>query len=631
MSAVRRRSALFLVLGLLMGLVQLGPAQAESTANLEVVGSSDLGGRGLNGDVAVVGDTAVVASGTIASVAVASDGIRNPARCAGTPDPALAGSPMGTVPATVKVVDLSDPGNPTVASEIPIEPGEAALSVDAMHVETPDFTGDLVAVGVVVCHLAASPIPRGVEYYDVTNPSVPVFLGRYLADFGDTGNFPPAVGISSQYGVSLHQQGDQVLSLSAEPFATAAGFASGDLRIVDVTNPRMPTQVGSLHPSFAQNEDILANFFSSNGCRPFHAGVQAAAHGEQAYLSGYDGGLLSVGLSDFSAPTEDGAFSYPDDPAVEGNANHVAVGEVDGDVVGVLAEDDFVAPKSEVIVDDGTTQTSFRACEAVFTLFDPEGEAPVYAHPGGEISGEAVDVGSACPAGRRPLFAGAVGPAEPLLADPDGKIAITVRGTCGFADKVQRLEEAGAIAVIMRNGTFENEEGEVEDLPIFSGDGPPEAADIPMYMVAGSDGDTIRFAAQDGATITLRDTADAWGGLRILDLSDPTSPSMLSSFHTETATQLPPDGGVYAASKSALEGDRAWVAWNSDGVRVLDLSDPSNPAEVGSFVPDDTPDPTGNFPAKALVRGVALLDTGSETLAVATDVNSGLYVLRHTS
>ncbi|MGH9180308.1 MAG: hypothetical protein ACRDY5_01140, partial [Acidimicrobiales bacterium] len=120
---------------------QTAPAPAPVVAapnaaqGLRQVGFTNLGGGGLNGDVAVVGSTAVVAAGQLSSQAFVA-GISNPIPC---PDVA------------VKVVDLSDPARPRVASTIALEPGLIAADVDALRVRTPSFTGDLAAVALAAC------------------------------------------------------------------------------------------------------------------------------------------------------------------------------------------------------------------------------------------------------------------------------------------------------------------------------------------------------------------------------------------------------------------------------------------------------------------------------------------------
>jgi hypothetical protein len=119
------------------------------------------------------------------------------------------------------------------------------------------------------------------------------------------------------------------------------------------------------------------------------------------------------------------------------------------------------------------------------------------------------------------------------------------------------------------------------------------------------------------------DEPGQFGGVRTIDLE---SDAQVGQYQTPRSTLFPPpDIGVYSASRSVADADTAYVAWNSDGVRILDVSDPANPTEVAHFVPPDRPDPSGSrLPAKALVVGV---DQGPNCTVVISDQNSGLYVL----
>ena len=115
-----------------------------------------------------------------------------------------------------------------------------------------------------------------------------------------------------------------------------------------------------------------------------------------------------------------------------------------------------------------------------------------------------------------------------------------------------------------------------------------------------------------------------WGFLRIYDGSNPAVPVPIGTFATTNAlANPPPDSGIYSLHNITVANGTAYLAWYSDGVRVLDLSDPSAPKERASFVPPDVPDPHGFFPPKALVWGVSVQDE----IVFASDINGGLYVL----
>ena len=233
---------------------------AAHAQDMRVVGRSDLGGAGLNGDVTIVGTTAIVAAGLMPAAGVHAH-LYNPYPC-----PAVA----------IKLVDLSRPRSPKVVGTIPVPAGLAAHGVSAARVHTPAFTGDLLAVALTMCGAAGMTLERGVAYYDVTQPTAPQLLGRYIADADivradsiPACGPPPLSGArcaSSQHSVSLIQRADgRVLSLSLEPGASASKYPAGDLRVVDVSDPRRPVQVGAFPPAGMP-------IFSNNGCRPFSAG-----------------------------------------------------------------------------------------------------------------------------------------------------------------------------------------------------------------------------------------------------------------------------------------------------------------------------------------------------------------------
>ncbi len=125
-------------------------------------------------------------------------------------------------------------------------------------------------------------------------------------------------------------------------------------------------------------------------------------------------------------------------------------------------------------------------------------------------------------------------------------------------------------------------------------------------------------------TGAMVDYPGEWGGLRTIDVTNPAAPNQTAVYRTPNSRQMPPPDyrGIYSVHHAVVEGDRAYAAWNSDGVRVLDLGS-GVPVEIASFVPPDAPDPTGTVPAKARVVGVDY----NATHIVVSDINSGLWVL----
>jgi len=631
---------------------------AAGAQNMRLVGKSALGGGGLNGDVAIVGTTAIVGAGLMPAAGVHAH-LYNPYPCKAV---------------TIKVVDLSTPRTPKVIATIPVPAGVAAHGVAAARVRTTAFTGDLAAVALQTCGAGGSTVERGVAYYDITRPSAPQFLGRYQADADIVHadsippcGLPPAKSAarcaSSQHSVSLVQRADgRVFSMSLEPGASAGKFASGDLRVVDVTDPRRPRQVGAFPPPGMP-------IFSPNGCRPFSAGHGAGfSHGgTRGMLAFYDGGLFVVDLPGSGKPAQLGQFKYPTDRSFEGSAAYVAAARVNGRDLALISEADFIAPTTTLIVKGPPAVSGSKlGCEAVFTLYDPDNKAQLYRTPGG-ITGELAYIGMGCPSsGGTDMHAdmGAMQHGDATAAKPKavlmdtstylsstgGRIALVDRGRqplqpappntpgCSVADRVRLAQAAGARGVVMLQTSTTAPEA-------FSPDGDPAGITIPVMMIDKKDGDALRTAmcpsvangrCVSGADVsaTMRDSQGEWGALRVVDVTDPASPRELGVHRTPRSKVFPPtDLSVFSPQRAAVRGDIAVVPWNSDGARVIDLASGA-PREVGSFVPPDMADPAGVLPAKAYVVSVAILSmggrngiAGARDYVVISDVNSGLYVL----
>ena len=629
------------LIALLATLAASGVAHAQS---MRLVGRSDLGGAGLNGEVTIVGTTAIVAAGMMPAAGVHAH-FYNPYPC-----PAVA----------IKLVDLSRPAVPRVVGTIPVPAGMAAHGVSAARVRTPRFDGDLLAVALTMCGAAGMTMERGVAYYDVTRPAAPRLLGRYQADADIVhADSIPACGppplstarcASSQHSVSLTQRTDgRVLSLSIEPGASASKYPAGDLRVVDATDPWHPVQVGAFPAAGTP-------IFSNNGCRPFSAGHGAAfSHdGRRALLAFYDGGIFSLDLAGQGSPVMRSQFTYPSDRSVEGSAAYVTSARVAGRDLALISEADFIAPTTTLVVNGDTAIAGTKfGCEAIFTLYDRANRAQLYRQPDGRVDAPLAYVGRGCPVSAGPDMMHSdmtTVRGDPYLSDVRDRIALIDRSRqpiqpgvadgsgCSVAERVRRAQAEGAKGVVILQTSATAPQA-------FSPDGDPAGITIPVMMIDKGDGDALRTAlcpsvvdgrcrATNRATASMRDAPGEWGAFRVIDVTEAATPREIGVFRTPNSSIYPPrDLGVLSPQRAAVRGSVAVVPWNSDGARVIDLAT-GVPREITHFVPPDMADPTGVLPAKAFVVSVALLTVPGRASAsrareyvVISDVNSGLYIL----
>jgi hypothetical protein len=244
------------------------------------------------------------------------------------------------------------------------------------------------------------------------------------------------------------------------------------------------------------------------------------------------------------------------------------------------------------------------------------------------VTAELVYLGRGCPAGDWTALVGAQGEhlqnADPYPREPHDRIALLERGACPFSEKVERAKAAGAVGAVLINT------GDSPLTPSSSG-GPLGAFGIPRAA-----GERLKGALAAGSPVEVTLAADLleyrdFGGVRLWDVSDPARPRDLSTFRTPRSlvdrANGPSESGRFSAHNPVVVGDLLFVAWFSDGIRVVDIRDPAAPREVAVWIPDGGESPRavrsylGGGPQ---VWGVAV----AGDLVVASDINSGLYVLR---
>jgi hypothetical protein len=145
-------------------------------------------------------------------------------------------------------------------------------------------------------------------------------------------------------------------------------------------------------------------------------------------------------------------------------------------------------------------------------------------------------------------------------------------------------------------------------------------------VLVRSDEDLDWQAEEDNAT-------PSWGGQTVYDASDLDSITPVGEYATELSDVSegePAAAGYFSAHEIILDADLEYLSWYSDGLRIVDLSDPTEPVEIASFVPAPAVDPQQHFQGQgrgtsfAMVWGVKLADG----LIYLSDMNSGLWIVQ---
>src|SRR5215207_193211 len=163
----------------------------------------------------------------------------------------------------------------------------------------------------------------------------------------------------------------------------------------------------------------------------------------------------------------------------------------------------------------------------------------------------------------------------------------------------------------------------------------PATADGDAHSSSYDDARRLLFTADEDFCYTDGSaTEKGYGYLRVYDYSNLAAPVQIGEYRTPNSLGTNDQGaGDYVIHNPLVVGTDVYISWYSDGVRVVDASDPTQPEEVAYFVP-----PSANNPVSPSQRGV--LNNATQVWGVAvdqatglvylSDMNSGLWIVRRT-
>jgi hypothetical protein len=514
----------------------------------------------------------------------------------------------------VRIFDTHNPQKVSFAGFIPSVADSRANDVKVANMSS----GDVL----VHSNESCAGGPGGFEVWDVDDPTNPTHLASVRIDeLAEITPFFFSPGTLEDVGVHnlfLFSQG------ASDYVAAVAGTAFDNFMIFDITDPTNPALasawgaeelfdpgVGDLtladDPTGSRTLASLLWLFDGFGASANRFLHDITINGDEsthAYLSNWDAGLVLLDISDPTNPSVVSVALSPTAGSLDGEVNsHAAWPSADGSVV-VETEEDFEVfsgeqPLSNFTFQERTTNTipgvgistnagsdfesnptgnnvtvtatsvavnSGPLASNTYPAEEGAGNQPKLADVG-PVTGEAVWIGRACDG-------------DTILnssAFDAGDIAVVRRGTCFFGDKLANAAAIGASAIIVANN-------------------------VP---------DTV------------------WGGVRIWDYSDPANPVLASTFNTVCSAN--PDDtscdprGTYSVHNVIVEEGKAYISWYSDGVLVLDISDPYNPVEVSRFHREGSEFEAENGGIQD-VWGIYKIP--EEPWIYASDRNGGLYILK---
>jgi hypothetical protein len=163
----------------------------------------------------------------------------------------------------------------------------------------------------------------------------------------------------------------------------------------------------------------------------------------------------------------------------------------------------------------------------------------------------------------------------------------------------------------------------------------PANADGDAHSSSFDDARRLLFTAdEDFCKNSGPPTERGWGYLRVYDYANLAAPVQIAQFRTPNSLGTSaPGSGDYTIHNPLVVGTDVYLSWYSDGIRVIDASNPASLQEVAYFVP-----PSANNPVKPSQRGVlsnapqvwGVAYDAATDLIYASDMNSGLWILERT-
>ncbi|QLG49348.1 PA domain-containing protein [Natrinema halophilum] len=515
----------------------------------------------------------------------------------------------------VPVFDVCDPHCPTYVGSLPSVEGSRINDVKVADMNS----GSILVHSNEPCDGGRG----GFEVYDVDDPTAPTHLASVQVDDAnevvrDTFGVVD-VGVHNLF---LFTQG------ACDYVALQAGGYFGGFQIFELTEPTEPEFVSawgaeylcegefcSENPHEEDDEEVLTAMiddwlqdgFGQSQNRLLHD-VTVSQDGTRAYLAHWDAGLILLDISD---PENPRFVSQALDPTAgdhEGNS-HQAWPSADGSVV-VETEEDFAPFATTFRITDGPHAGEYEAAEGGFTT-------PLADLPDQTMAGPTTYLGLGCDPAAEDV---------PQAGGP-GEIAVIQRGDCRFDTKAETAIEAGYDGMIVFNNSANGDavstmSGESRDIPgLLVG----HTTGLNVFDVGSADDLTV---GATGESISAVAEPERWGNVRIWDYTDEANPVLASEFDTRCSADPTHEGcdprGTYSVHNTIVEDDKAYVSWYSNGVLILDISDPSKPVETARYNRggDDFEEQNGGIQD---VWGI--YKEREKPWIYASDRNGGLYVL----
>jgi hypothetical protein len=541
------------------------------------------------------------------------------------------------------ILDVSNPAEPIVASRtmLPFEVSDIEVLGDYIYVacgnrglrilnvsnpSEPVEIGFYITRGanklaVAGNYVYVAALDNGLHIIDVSNPSTPTAIGYYgenAVDVAVAGDFAylahyDSGGLNGLIILDITYRDDPnrvSLYLTDNPFGvTVAGnyvyiadWSSG-LRIIDITDPAVPKETSMAETSGnARDVNVVGGYaYIADGDKSGLSVIDIAdpatpvvtgsydtpgaaialdVAGDYAYVADGAAGLQIIDVSDPGTPVKTGVY----DPAGYAIAQHI---EKVGNMVFITATEgglrivDISNPSTPVEIGSFQTWEGAREVAVAASYAYVSGSSDPYDNAGAFL--QVINV--ADPA--NPVGSGLIEPwwGWPYSLAASGNYVYGAAGNYGFVTfdvidptkpmeiaQINSSDNARDVAVTGNHAYIADEDG---GLRIIDLSNPIQPKEVGFYR--GEESELLESAYAVDASEEFAYTANG-NGLRVLAMSDPTNPIAMGMYESPISSQ----------KFIAIDGNYGVIADTSARrISLIDISNPSEPTEVGYYQPPD--------------------------------------------
>ena len=517
--------------------------------------------------------------------------------------------------------------------------------------------------------LVASEFDDGVQIIDITNPATPIAVSS-ITDATAT-NGSPFDALNGAFSITSIQIGSSL-------YALVASFNDDGMQIIDISDPTTPTAVSSVTDGDLDSNGV--RFRELDGS----VAVTAVKIGESTYAlvtANRDRGIQIINITNPIAPTVASSIANGVDGFNISLIRHISTVQIgastyalvtsfsSGGYVQIIDISDPTAPIFVSLIDENIANGSdvFSSTHATTTITIGSSTYALVASQS-EDGVQIIDISD--PA--MPTFVSSVTDATADNSSPfdelDGASDITTV-TIGeslyaivastFDDGVQIIDitdlttptavasitdgvggfdeldaATGITTVKIDSSTYVLVASASDDgvqIIRISGPEPPVTPENPLAVTSITDGvdgfdeldaaTGITTAKVDSSTYALV-TSKRDDGVQIIDITDPATPTAVTSFDDDGSTVL--DGATGITTVKIDGSTYALVASDvDDGIQIINMTKPNPPTVVSSII-----DGVGGFDQLEGAFGVTTAKIASSTYAlVASVVDNGVQII----